>query len=133
MANAVSPMKTAQPNHVAQPEASQQVKAGVDLGDMVWSVDKNAGLPPERKKLEAQLGILITESLNHFKIDNLFLAMVNGPNLFMICDHDEGVLYSRYMLEKYHLAITPKYISGRGFLNVYQIISPNKKKRGSGL
>ncbi|HXL73650.1 MAG TPA: hypothetical protein VN963_08510, partial [bacterium] len=33
-------------------------KAGVPLGDMVWSVDKNAPLPPEQKKLETQLDAL---------------------------------------------------------------------------
>jgi hypothetical protein len=68
MANAVSDMETAQPNHVAQLGASQQVKAGVKLGDMVWSVDQNASLPPERKNLEAQLGALTAGS------HDLFLA-----------------------------------------------------------
>ncbi len=35
---AVSPMETAQPNLAAQPGASQQVKAGLELGDHLWSV-----------------------------------------------------------------------------------------------
>jgi hypothetical protein len=30
-------------------------KAGVQLGDMVWSLEKNAPLPPERKNLETEL------------------------------------------------------------------------------
>jgi hypothetical protein len=30
-------------------------KAGVQLGDMVWSLEKNAPLQPERKNLETQL------------------------------------------------------------------------------
>ncbi len=41
-------------------------KAGVKLSDMVWSVDKNAPLPPEQKRLEAQLGALTSGSHDLF-------------------------------------------------------------------
>jgi hypothetical protein len=68
MANAISDMETAQPNHVAQLVASQQVKAGVQLGDMVWSVDQNAALPPEKKKLETQLSALTAGSHDLFLV-----------------------------------------------------------------
>jgi hypothetical protein len=78
MANAVSSIETAQPNHVAQLEASQQVKRGVQLGDMIWSVDKNAGLPPQLKSLETQLS-----------------ALTSGPhNLFVVSpeDREKGII-----------------------------------------
>jgi predicted metalloprotease with PDZ domain len=35
-------------------------KAGLNLGDMVWSVEKNAQDQPDRKKLEAALQTLTT-------------------------------------------------------------------------
>ena|GEM_PF-1290132 len=57
---------------------SPMAKAGVKLGDMVWSVEKNAGLPPEREKLEAQLG-----------------ALTSGPHdLFLVspADREKGLV-----------------------------------------
>jgi hypothetical protein len=33
-------------------------KAGAQLADMVWSLDKDAPLPPDRKQLETQLNAL---------------------------------------------------------------------------
>jgi len=41
---------------------SPMAKAGVKLGDMVWSVDNNAGLPPQREKLEVALQTLTSGS-----------------------------------------------------------------------
>jgi len=61
---AVSPMETAQPSLVAphsgvnQPEASQQVKAGLQLGDHLWSVEKITGDQQEKKDLEKGLASL---------------------------------------------------------------------------
>jgi len=43
-------------------------RAGVSLGAMVWSVDKNAPLPPEREKLETQLGSLTSGSHDLFLV-----------------------------------------------------------------
>jgi len=37
---------------------SPVAKAGLKLGDMVWSVEQNAGLAPQQEKLEAQLAAL---------------------------------------------------------------------------
>jgi hypothetical protein len=53
-------------------------KAGVKLGDMIWSTDKNAGLQPERKALETQLS-----------------ALTSGPhNLFVVSpeDREKGII-----------------------------------------
>ncbi len=41
-------------------------KAGVKLRDMVWSVEQNTGLPPDRKTLETQLGFLASGPHNLF-------------------------------------------------------------------
>ncbi len=43
-------------------------KAGIKLGDMIWSADKNAGLQPERKPLETQLSALTSGSHNLFVV-----------------------------------------------------------------
>ncbi|HXL74093.1 MAG TPA: hypothetical protein VN963_10775, partial [bacterium] len=56
--NAVSYIETAQPNRVAQLEASQQVKAGVALGDHLWSIGKVTPEKQERNDLEAGLQTL---------------------------------------------------------------------------
>jgi hypothetical protein len=56
--NAVSYIETAQPNHVAQLDASQQVKAGVVLGDHLWSVGKTTGDQQEKKDFEKGLSAL---------------------------------------------------------------------------
>ena len=53
-------------------------KAGLKLGDMIWSLDKNAGLQPERKSLETQLA-----------------SLTPGPhNLFVVSpsDRDKGII-----------------------------------------
>jgi hypothetical protein len=58
MAHAGSSMETAQLNRVAQPGASQQAKAGVNLGDHLWSAGKNTSEQQSRKDLEAGLQTL---------------------------------------------------------------------------
>jgi hypothetical protein len=50
---------------------SPMEKAGVHLGDMIWSVEKNAGLPPERKALETQLSALTASAHNLFVVSPL--------------------------------------------------------------
>jgi hypothetical protein len=53
--NAGSDMEPAQPNRVAQLGASQQVKAGVALGDHLWSIGKVTSERQSRNDLEAGL------------------------------------------------------------------------------
>jgi hypothetical protein len=59
-------------------------KAGVNLGDMVWSVDKNAEDQPDRKKLEAQLGALTSGPHDLYIVSpkdrNAGLVQMNAAN-----------------------------------------------------
>jgi hypothetical protein len=59
-------------------------KAGVNLGDMVWSVDKNAQDQPDRKKLETQLGALTSGPHDLYIVSpkdrNAGLVQMNAAN-----------------------------------------------------
>jgi len=61
--------------------------------------------------------------LDHFGIKDLFLDMVDNPNIFLVCSPEEGTLYQNYMREKHHLAIYPELYFNNPYFRVYRIHS----------
>jgi hypothetical protein len=94
--NAVSYIETAQPNHVAQLDASQQVKAGVVLGDHLWSVGKTAGDQQEKKDFEKGLSTLPV---------TLFVASDSDWNKALIAKNSNMTPTFRPKLRKLLLAL----------------------------
>ena len=61
--------------------------------------------------------------LDHFGIKDLFLNMVDNPNIFLICSPEEGSLYQTYMREKHHLDIYPELYFNNPYFRAYRIHS----------
>jgi hypothetical protein len=74
--------------------------------------------------LGAELGTPhVAGTLDRFGIDNLYLALVSRPDVFLISDEEKNDLYVDYMREKYGLDVTvqPRF-EGRTFA-VYTVES----------
>ncbi len=67
------------------------------------------------------------DMLKHFQIKDLFTDIVDRPDIFMICNPDEGCFYIRGMEEHYHRTVRPHRIFGCAFFNVYRFTDLGKK------
>jgi hypothetical protein len=61
--------------------------------------------------------------LKEFKVKDVFRDAVDNPNIFMICNQEEGLHYYTYLKENFHMTIYARKILDCGFLKVFSIHS----------
>ncbi len=61
--------------------------------------------------------------LDEFKIKDVFRDAVDNPNIFMICNREEGLHYYAYLKENYHINIYAQKIYDCGYFKVFSIHS----------
>ena len=61
--------------------------------------------------------------LDHFKVKDPLLDIVNNPDIFLICTPKEGEFYRQHMWEKYRMAIRPEKTFDCLFFKVFRILS----------
>jgi hypothetical protein len=61
--------------------------------------------------------------MDHFGLRDLFLDMIDRPDIFLICTSLEGAMYHRYMMEKHGRKIYPERCFSGAYFRVYRIHS----------
>jgi hypothetical protein len=63
------------------------------------------------------------ETLEKFKIKNVFRDAVDNPNIFMICNQEEGLHYHKYLEENYHIGVYAQKVFDCGYFRAFSIHS----------
>jgi hypothetical protein len=67
--------------------------------------------------------------LEHFRLKNLFMDMVDRPDVFLICSEDEVKRYWIYMMENHHLRTRLPLVFSCNLFNVYRVVSADSKAK----